>query len=213
MTYRAVEELRAVDQILAEDTRHSARLLDHYDIRTRVTSYHDHNKERVTPGLVENLVAGARMALITDAGTPGISDPGFYLVRASIAAGVDVTAVPGASALLPALVVSGLGTDAFVFSGFAPRKKGALARAVEALADEKRTSLFYVSPYKLLGVLEVFREKLPGRTLVIARELTKAHEEIRRGRASELIAHYEKGRVRGEIVLVVSGKTKCAPAA
>jgi len=213
ITYRAVHVLRAADHILAEDTRHSRRLLDHYDIRTPVSSFHDHNKERVTPALIERLRGGENLALITDAGTPGVSDPGFYLVRAAVAAGIPVSSAPGASALLAALVTSGFPTDAFVFAGFPPRKKGELKRAVEALADERRTTIFYVSPYKLLGVLGAFRDVLPERELAVARELTKVHEEVRRGSAAELIAHYERGRVRGEIVLVVRGAgRRSAPA-
>jgi 16S rRNA (cytidine1402-2'-O)-methyltransferase len=205
MTYRAVEELRSADLILAEDTRHSRTLLDHYGVAARPRPYHDHNKEKVTPGIIERLAAGERVALVTDAGTPGVSDPGFYLVRAALAAGIRVSAAPGASAILPALVLSGLPTDAFAFEGFPPKKKGQLAATVEALADERRTTIFYVAPHQLIKVLEAFDAALPGRQLAVARELTKVHEEIRRGTARELLAHYGARAVKGEIVLVVAG--------
>ena len=208
MTYRAVEELKEADVVLAEDTRHSRRLLDHYGIQARLTSYHDHNKERVTPGLIERLCSGERIALITDAGTPGVSDPGFYLVRAAIAAGVPVSAAPGPSAILPALVLSGFGTDSFAFEGFTPKKKGGLARAVSALAEERRTTIYYVAPHQLLKVLSAFADELPDRRLAVARELTKLHEEVMRGTAAELLEHYSGRAVRGEIVLVVDGVGK-----
>jgi 16S rRNA (cytidine1402-2'-O)-methyltransferase len=208
MTPRAVEALRQADLVLAEDTRHSRKLLAHFGLSARPEPYHDHNKERVTPKVVEMLRAGRRVALVTDAGTPGISDPGFYLVRAAIAAGVPVTAAPGANALLPALVLSGFPTDAFVFEGFTPRKKGELARAVAALEEEKRTVLFFVSPHQLLKVLAAFAERLPERPLAVARELTKVHEEVARGTAAELVAHFERTGVRGEMVLVVHGAAR-----
>lgn len=208
MTPRAVETLRQADLVLAEDTRHSRKLLAHFGLSARPEPYHDHNKERVTPRIVERLRAGARVALVTDAGTPGISDPGFYLVRAAIAAGVSVTAAPGANALLPALVLSGFPTDAFVFEGFTPRKKGDLARAVSALEAETRTVLYFVSPHQLLKVLAAFAEHLPERPLAVARELTKVHEEVARGTAAELIARFERGGVRGEMVLVVRGAAR-----
>jgi 16S rRNA (cytidine1402-2'-O)-methyltransferase len=205
MTRRGVEELKAADLILAEDTRHSRTLLDHYGISARPQAYHDHNKERVTPGIIERLLAGDRVALITDAGTPGVSDPGFYLTRAAIDAGVRVSAAPGANAILPALVLSGLPTDAFAFEGFPPRKKGQLAAAVAALAGERRTTVYYVAPHQLVKVLEAFEAGLPDRRLAVARELTKVHEEVLRGTARELLAHFQDRAVRGEIVLVVAG--------
>lgn len=210
MTHRGLEELAAADLVLAEDTRHSRTLLAHYGVKADPSPYHDHNKERVTPGIVERLRAGARVALITDAGTPGVSDPGFYLVRAAVAAGIRVSAAPGPSAILFALVVSGLATDRFAFEGFPPRKKGPLAAAVSALAHEPRTTVFYVAPHQLLKVLEAFAAALPERALVVARELTKVHEEVVRGTAVELLEHFRAGTVRGEMVLVVAGVGKRA---
>lgn len=205
MTYRAVDALKEADLILAEDTRRSRKLLDHYGITAKPSAYHDHNKERVTPGIVGRLLAGERVALVTDAGTPGVSDPGFYLVRAAISAGVHVTAAPGASAILPALVLSGLPTDAFAFEGFTPKKKGELARAMAALSEERRTTLFYVAPHQLIKVLEAIAAAMPERRLAVARELTKLHEEVARGTAEELLAHFGAGAIRGEMVLVVDG--------
>jgi 16S rRNA (cytidine1402-2'-O)-methyltransferase len=208
MTYRAIDTLKAADLVLAEDTRHSRRLLTHYGISARVSPYHDHNKERVTPDLVARLQAGERIALITDAGTPGVSDPGFYLVRAAIAAGIAVTAVPGPSALIPALVLSGFATDSFAFEGFTPKKKGELARAVAVLADEPRTTVFYVAPHQLQKVLDAVAEALPERRVAVARELTKLHEEVVRGTAAEVRNRFRERTIRGEIVLVVDGVGK-----
>jgi 16S rRNA (cytidine1402-2'-O)-methyltransferase len=205
ITLRALETLRDADAVLAEDTRHSGRLLAYHGITARFVSYHDHNKERVTPGLLERLRSGQKLALITDAGTPGVSDPGFYLVRAAVAEGIPVTAVPGANAILPALVLSGFPTDAFVFDGFPPRKKSELQRAFAALGDERRTTVYFVPPHQLLKVLGIIAEVLPDRMLAVARELTKLHEEIVRGTGEELLEKFGNRRIRGEIVLLVKG--------
>jgi 16S rRNA (cytidine1402-2'-O)-methyltransferase len=208
ITYRAVEVLKAVNVILAEDTRHSRRLLDHYAISKPLLSYHDHNEARVTPGFIERLQRGENMALITDAGTPGVSDPGFYLVRAALEAGIPVTMVPGANAVLPALVLSGFPCEAFVFAGFAPRKPGESKRAIDALANEPRTTVFYVSPHQLNKFLGRLAEALPERPLAVARELTKLHEEVARGTSCEVRDYFAKGTVRGEFVVVVKGVGK-----
>lgn len=208
MTLRAIEILRRVDLVLAEDTRHSRRLLDHHGIQCKLSSYHDHNKERVTPGLVQRLLDGETMALVSDAGTPGISDPGYYIVRAAIEAGVTVSVAPGANAVLPALVLSGFPTDRFIFEGFTPRKKGELQRLVAGLEMEPRTCIFYVAPHQLEKVLSTFRDALPERELALARELTKIHEEVVRGTAGELLAGIAGRKVRGELVLVVRGAGK-----
>lgn len=208
ITYRAIEVLKAVNVILAEDTRHSRRLLDHYAISKPLVAYHDHNEARVTPGLVERLQRGENIALITDAGTPGVSDPGFYLVRAALAAGIPVTMVPGANAVLPALVLSGFPCEAFVFAGFAPRKPGELKRTFDTLAGEPRTTVFYVSPHQLPKFLDRLAEALPERPIAVARELTKLHEEVARGTAVEVRDHFAKGSPRGEFVVVVKGLGK-----
>jgi 16S rRNA (cytidine1402-2'-O)-methyltransferase len=208
MPPRGLEVLKAADLVLAEDTRHTGKLLRHFGIQKKLTAYHDFNKERVTPGLIEQLKSGLQMALVSDAGTPGISDPGFYIVRAAIEAGIPLSVVPGANAILPALILSGFATDAFCFEGFFPRKKGEAARIFQWLAEERRTVVFFVSPHRLLKVLAGFQEHLPDRPLAIARELTKLHEEVNRGPAEELIDRYSGRSVKGEIVLVVSGSTR-----
>ena len=208
MTERGKAALGEADAVLAEDTRHTGRLLAHFGIENKLVAYHDHNKERVTPSLIERMKSGETLALVSDAGTPGISDPGFYLTRAAIAEGVTVTAVPGANAILPALLVSGFPTDAFIFEGFLPKKKSALERKLQSLAGEERTLIFFVPPHQLVKVLTVARDVLPERILAVARELTKLHEEVRRGTAGELLTHYEKRTVKGEIVLLLKGAGK-----
>ena len=190
MTYRGVEVLKTVSTILCEDTRQTRKLLTHYGISNRLSAYHDHNKERVTPGLIERLRNGEDLALVSDAGTPGISDPGFYLTRAAIAEGISVSVAPGPNAILPALLLSGFPTDAFIFEGFLPRKQGELKRKFEALNDERRTAIYYVSPYKLVKVLEALETVLPTRSVAVVREITKIHEEVRRGTAGELLQHF-----------------------
>jgi 16S rRNA (cytidine1402-2'-O)-methyltransferase len=205
MSSRGLAVLKAADLVLAEDTRHTGILLRHFGIQNKLSAYHDFNKERVTPALIDQLKAGCNIALVSDAGTPGISDPGFYIVRAAIGEGIPVTVVPGANAILPALILSGFATDAFCFEGFFPRKKGEAARTFEWLAGEKRTVVFFVSPHRLLKVLAGFQENLPDRPLAVAREMTKIHEEVNRGIASELIDRYTSRNAKGEIVLVVSG--------
>jgi len=208
MTARAVETLKKVSAILAEDTRHTRKLLAHFDIHNQLVSYHDHNKERVTPGFIRRLLDGEDLAVVSDAGTPGISDPGFYILRAAIAEGIPVSVVPGANAILPALLLSGFPTDAFVFEGFLPRKQGELDRKLRSLEDERRTFVAFVSPHKLLKVLEAIDRVLPERQVAVAREITKVHEEVRRGTARELLTHFAGGEVRGEFVLVVKGREK-----
>ena len=208
MTYRGVETLQNASAILAEDTRHTRKLLAHYAIKNELVAYHDHNKEAITPRVLDRVRRGETLALVSDAGTPGISDPGFYLVRAAIAAGIRVTVAPGANALLSGLLLSGFPTDAFVFEGFLPRKTGELERKLQTLVDEKRTAIFFVSPHRLLKVLTSIDTVLPERAIAVAREITKIHEEILRGAASEIYQHFEGRSVRGEIVLVIKGKDK-----
>jgi 16S rRNA (cytidine1402-2'-O)-methyltransferase len=203
ITARALDVLRSADAVLAEDTRHSGILLAHFKIRQKLIAYHDHNKERVTPGILERLKSGDNIALVSDAGTPAVSDPGFYITRAAIEAGIPVTVAPGANAILPALVMSGFPTDKFVFEGFLPRKSGELLRWIEELAGERRTVIYFVSPHQLVKALRVFARHLPDRMMAVVRELTKIHEEIVRGTASDLLRRFEGQKVRGEIVLVV----------
>ncbi|MDH3216574.1 MAG: 16S rRNA (cytidine(1402)-2'-O)-methyltransferase [Candidatus Krumholzibacteria bacterium] len=208
MTYRGVETLKSVAAILAEDTRHTRKLLNHYGIQNHLIAYHDHNKERVTPRVIDRVRAGDTLALVSDAGTPGISDPGFYLVRAAIAEGIAVSVVPGANSLLPALLLSGFPTDAFVFEGFLPKKKGQLDRKIRALQDEQRTAIYFVPPHQLLKVLESCHRNLPDRMLAVVREITKIHEETHRGTPAQLIDYFGQRRLRGEVVVLVKGRDK-----
>lgn len=208
MTVRGIEVLGSVDVVLSEDTRRTRKLLTHYGIKNRLISYHDHNKERVTPGLLERLKSGETMALVSDAGTPGISDPGFYLVRAAVREGISVTVVPGANAVLPALVLSGFATDRFSFEGFMPRKEGEIRRRLQEIATEKRTTILFVSPHRLVRVLRIAERILPDRRMVLVRELTKIHEEVRRGTPLQLLENLREGVTRGEMVLVIEGSGK-----
>ena len=207
ITLRALEVLEEVDLIACEDTRTSSILLNHYQIQTPRTSYHDHNERKKTPQLLSKMQAGTRIALITDAGSPGISDPGFYLTRACIEANIRVEALPGASAVIPALTVSGLPSDRFVFEGFLPVKKGRQKRLTQ-LAEEHRTMVFYESPHRLVKTLTQFAEKFGAdRPAAVVRELSKTYEEVVRKSLEGLKKHFEgQTKVRGEIVIVVSGK-------
>lgn len=206
MTYRGVEVLKSVDLILAEDTRTSRVLLQHYGIDTPLQSYHIFNEHQTVAGLVERLQSGTTIAVVTDAGTPGISDPGFLLVREAIKAGVDVECLPGATAFVPAIIDSGLPCDRFVFLGFLPHKKGRQT-AIKALADEERTMVVYESPYRLVKLLEELREVLgEERQVSVSREISKLHAETVRGSVGEVLAHFGTKDVKGEIVVIISGK-------
>jgi 16S rRNA (cytidine1402-2'-O)-methyltransferase len=206
MTMRAVRILKEADLVLAEDTRTSGVLLKHFDIKNRLMSHHKFNEHGTSAGIVERLEAGATIALISDAGTPGISDPGFLLAREAIAAGVEVTALPGATAFVPALVSSGLPCDRFTFEGFLPQKKGRKTR-LESLRDEKRTMVFYESPYRLVKTLEQFGEVFgEDRQVSVCREISKVHEESVRGTLAEVVAHFKQTPPKGEIVIVVGGR-------
>ncbi|WP_339923071.1 16S rRNA (cytidine(1402)-2'-O)-methyltransferase [uncultured Cyclobacterium sp.] len=206
ITLRALETLQAVDVILAEDTRTSGKLLKHYEIKRPLESYHIHNEHKNISKLIERMEQGTVFALITDAGTPGISDPGFLLVREAIAANIEICSLPGATAIIPGLVNSGLPNDRFVFEGFLPHKKGRKTR-IEALEDEKRTMVFYESPYRLLKTLNQLMEVFgPDRIACVSRELTKLHEENVRGSLLELLNYYTENTLKGEIVLTVAGK-------
>jgi 16S rRNA (cytidine1402-2'-O)-methyltransferase len=210
---RAIATLREADQIACEDTRMTARLCRAYDIETRLTPYHEHNAERVRPELLRLMAAGGRLALVSDAGTPLISDPGYKLVREAQEAGIPVTAIPGASAVTAALAVAGLPTDRFLFAGFAPAKTTARRRFLTELAATPATLVLFESARRLAPALADLRDALGPRPAAICRELTKLHEEIRRGNLGELAAHYaDSGAPKGEIVIVI-GPPESLPAA
>ena len=205
-TFRAVEVLQQVDFILCEDTRTSSKLLQHYNIQKPLTPYHQHNEHKVVEHLVTQLTAGKHIALITDAGSPGISDPAFLLVRACKAAGLEVISLPGATAFVPALTNSGLPASSFVFEGFIPLKKGKKT-LMESLANEERTMIFYESPMRLVKTLELFKEYFGAdRKAAVSRELTKIYEENITDTLENLIAHFSAKQVKGEIVIIVAGK-------
>ncbi len=208
LSLRAKEILASVDFILAEDTRKSGTLLKHYGIETRMIPYHDHNKEKVTPGILDRIEGGETGALVTDAGTPGISDPGYYLVRAMTEREIEFTALPGPSSVIQGLVLSGLPTDRFTFYGYVPRKKGARDRLFEEAGAAVGTAVFFESPHRIVATLEALAAVLPGREAVVARELTKLHEEVARGSAEELAGRFSKRKVRGEITLLIRGAGK-----
>lgn len=206
ITLRAIKVLKEVDVVLAEDTRTSGKLLKHFEIATPLQSHHMHNEHKQVDALVQKLNAGAVYALISDAGTPAISDPGFLLTRACVENGIEVECLPGATAFVPALVNSGLPNDRFVFEGFLPLKKGRQTRLQE-LAEETRTMVFYESPHKLLKTLTHFAEYFgEDRPVSVSRELTKLYEETVRGTVAELIAHFTTKAPKGEFVIVVGGK-------
>jgi 16S rRNA (cytidine1402-2'-O)-methyltransferase len=205
-SFRAIEVLRAVALILAEDTRHSRTLLDRYEIRTPVASYHEHNEAKMTPGLVARLRAGDHLALISDAGTPLLSDPGARLVAAAADADIVVTPIPGASALLSALVASGLDTDRFTFYGFLPRKGRERSTVLAELATLPHTAVLYEAPTRLADTLAALEEHGAGeKRVAVAREMTKQYEEVRRGTVSTLRAYYNDIPPRGEVVIVLAG--------
>lgn len=205
ITFRAISTLNSVDLILAEDTRTSGKLLKYFDISTPMQSYHMYNEHEILKTIIKKLKSGLQIALISDAGTPAISDPGFLLTRACAEQGIAVSCLPGPTAFVPALVNSGLPCDRFVFEGFLPPKKGRQTR-LKLLAQEKRTSVIYVSPHKLIKTLAEIAEFFgPNRVISVSRELTKLYEENRRGSIKSMLDYYTKNPAKGEIVLVVSG--------
>jgi 16S rRNA (cytidine1402-2'-O)-methyltransferase len=204
ITLRALEVLKTVDLVAAEDTRHSGMLMKHFGIKKPFISYHEHNEAKRTAELVQRLAAGENVALITDAGTPGLSDPGMRLVRECIQRELLFTIIPGQSSILTALVGSGFSTEKFSFRGFLPVKTGQRERELRAAAESGETAVFFESPYRLTKTLATCVDIVPDRQLCVARELTKKFEEFRRGTAGELLAHYEAHPPKGEIVLVVS---------
>ena len=206
ITLRALRILKEADLVLAEDTRTSGVLLKHYDIKNHLIAHHKFNEHGATAGVVERLKSGQTVALISDAGTPGISDPGFYLAREAARAGITVQTLPCATACIPAIVSSGLPCDRFCFEGFLPQKKGRLSH-LESLKDETRTMIFYESPYRVLKTLKQFRDIFGGeRQVSVAREISKLHEEHVRGTLDEAVVHFEETEPRGEFVIVLAGK-------
>ena len=207
ITLRALRILREADLIAAEDTRHTRKLLAHYDIHTRLTSYYEFKETGKASRLVDKLLGGASVALVSNAGTPGVSDPGYRLVRAAIDAGVGVVPVPGPDALVAALVVSGLSSARFCFEGFLPRKRSQRKARLEAMRSDPRTCIFYEAPNRVAALLNEIAEIFPKRKLVVARELTKIHEEIVRGTALELAELFRAKTPKGEFVVLVEGSS------
>jgi 16S rRNA (cytidine1402-2'-O)-methyltransferase len=207
MTFRAVETLQSCDYILCEDTRHSLPLLKHYNIHKPLKSYHKFNESAQVDSIIQDLESGQNIALISDAGTPGISDPGARLVEACIAKQIIVQAIPGPCAAIQALSCSGLSTERFQFVGFLPRKEGEIRRLLQDLLNYKGTTICYESPHRLLDILTLIHEMDPHRLLVVARELTKKFEEFQRGTPSQLLEHWANQAPKGEIVLLISGST------
>ncbi len=206
MTLRAIRVLKEADVVLAEDTRTSGILLKHFDIKQHLLSHHKFNEHGTSAQVVERLLAGQMVALVSDAGTPGISDPGFFLVREAVRAGIEVQTLPGATAFVPALVSSGLPCDRFCFEGFLPQKKGRQTR-LQRLAEEDRTMVFYESPYRVLKTLQQFCEVFgEDRPASVCREISKIHEESVRGTLAEVTAHFTEHEPRGEFVIVVAGR-------
>jgi len=206
ITLRAIRVLKEVDLICAEDTRKAQILLKRYSIDTPVTSYYDHNQERKSPLLLKRLKEGGKIGLISEAGTPGISDPGFTLTKKALDEGIPVVPIPGPTALISALIVSGLPTDRFLFEGFLPRKKGKKRERLLALQEEERTILLFESPYRVLETLREIREIFGDREVAVAREMTKKFEEVKRGKIEEVTEHFEKKGVKGEVVIVLNGR-------
>jgi len=208
MTFRAVRVLKEVDLILAEDTRTTSFLLKHFQIENKMLSHHKFNEHKTVEGIAQRIKAGETVALVSDAGTPAISDPGFLLVRECVENGIVVECLPGATAFVPALVDSGLPNDRFCFEGFLPQKKGRQTK-IKELAEERRTMIIYESPFRLVKALRQFAEAMgDGRRVSVTREISKVHEETVRGTLAEVAAHFEQNEPKGEIVIILSGKPK-----
>jgi 16S rRNA (cytidine1402-2'-O)-methyltransferase len=205
ITLRAIRVLKEADLVAAEDTRHTRHLLDRYQIETQLTSYHDHNKEEKAPVLVAQMLEGKSVALVSDAGTPGISDPGYFLINLAIDQKIPVIPIPGATAAIAALSISGLPTDRFIFEGFLPAKHGARLKRLQELSKEERTIIFYEAPHKIIKTIEEMFEVFGDRRAVITRELTKIHEETIRGTLSDILKHLQTGSIKGEFTIIVRG--------
>lgn len=206
ITLRAIRILKEAGLVAAEDTRHTKYLFNHYQIPTMLTSYHDFNKEEKAELLIQKMKEGIDVALVSDAGTPGISDPGYLLIKRSIEEGIEVVSIPGPSSSMAALSISGLPTDAFVFEGFLPRKKGQRTKKIEALKDDRRTLILFESPYRIVKTLEELESIMGDRRIALVREITKIYEEVIRGTISEVKERIGNRRIRGEITLVIEGK-------
>ncbi|MFH0732823.1 MAG: 16S rRNA (cytidine(1402)-2'-O)-methyltransferase [Candidatus Omnitrophota bacterium] len=206
ITLRAIDTLKQVDLIACEDTRHTKKLTAHFDIKTATTSYFEYNQAKKTQYIIDLLKTGKSVALVSDAGTPGINDPGYKVVKDAIENNINVTVIPGASAIISALVVSGLATDRFTFEGFLPNKSAARRKRLNALRDEKRTMIFYESPHRILKCLADMLDIFGDINIVCARELTKKFEEIKRGRVKEALEHFTHNKPRGEFVILVNLK-------
>lgn len=208
MTYRVVRVLSEVDLIAAEDTRQSVKLLNHFDIKTPLTSYYEHNKDVKGPQLIKLLQEGKDIALVTDAGMPGISDPGEDLIKLCYENNVPVTVVPGPTAVVTALVLSGLNSRSYIFEGFLPRNKKQRAEVLERLVDESRTTVFYEAPHHLVDTLDSIYKTVGDRNIAVARELTKKHETVNRGAVGKVLEYFKENEPKGEFVLVLEGKDK-----
>jgi 16S rRNA (cytidine1402-2'-O)-methyltransferase len=209
ITLRALKILNRVDGIAAEDTRHTGRFLSHHGITTRLISYHEHNERVKTPALINQLVSGESLALVTDAGTPAVSDPGYRLVKAAVESGIQVVPVPGVSAAITALSVGGLPTDSFIFVGFPAKKTAKRIQQLQSLADEERTLIFYESPKRIAAFLQEINETLGNRKAVLGREMTKLHEEFVRGAVSEILETLSgRSAIKGECTLLIAGKAE-----
>ena len=208
ITLRAMRIMKEADVIAAEDTRHTRKLLDRYEIDTSMTSYHDHNKEEKAPVLIDKLLDGKNIALVSDAGTPGISDPGYFLINLAISENIPVTPIPGATAAITALSVSGLPTDRFVFEGFLPSKQTARRKRLNELEQEERTLIFYEAPHRIMKTIRDMLDVFGDRKAVITRELTKIHEEAVRGGLSNILKHLQSGTLKGEFTIIVHGATE-----
>jgi 16S rRNA (cytidine1402-2'-O)-methyltransferase len=207
ITLRAIRILKEADVVAAEDTRHSQKLLSKYDIHTPLTSYHDHNKEEKAPVLVAKMLDGKSVALVSDAGTPGISDPGYFLINLAVDQNIAVVPIPGATAAIAALSVSGLPTDSFVFEGFLPSKHTARLKRLQELKDEKRTLVFYEAPHRIIATVDDLLLVFGDRKSVVTRELTKVHEEAIRGTLTEVLGRLNSGSTKGEFTIVLHGAT------
>jgi 16S rRNA (cytidine1402-2'-O)-methyltransferase len=208
ITYRAIDVLKSVDAILAEDTRQTKKLLDHYEISQKLIPYHQHNEHKITKSIIEQITNGDSLAVCSDAGMPGISDPGFLLIREAIQAEIAVVTLPGAVAAIVGIVGSGLPCDTFVYEGFLPHKKGKQTKILNLL-HEKRTTIFYESPHRIVKTLKMIHELIgPERSIVIGRELTKKFEEYIRGNTTQLLEHFDHHEPKGEFVLMIAGYDK-----